>query len=810
MPIELSRLVDGLRPEKTVLLFGAGSSIPSGAPSSTDLIFYLAKKFGFDAEGYSLSEVASVIEGRNSRKDLISALRDKLRRVKPTGGLLNLALYDWRALYTTNYDNLIEQCYGRAGRDLTVYSSDYDFTVHDSSTATKLFKLHGTIEQDIADGHAARMIISESDYDRTSNYRTALYDRLKGDMAGAHLVIVGHSLGDRDVRDIVNRAMELATEVPGAWKISIFLFSRDEDRALLFERRGISVCFGGIDELFSELARKFPCEHSEVSSEDPLDHVPALHPVTIDVAHQSEIKADFGAMFNGWPANHADIVAGFTFERTVAEDVSQWLESEEALCGIVLGASGLGKTTATRQALQSLRRRGFLCWEHHGDHSLNASGWLNVARILTEKGQKGALLIDDAHIHLHVLNDLLDKLSNSDLNNLKLICVSTRNHWVPRIKTPIVFKSGKEFLLGRLNPQEIDGLLGLVDSVEEVRVLVEKTFSGFSRYERRRRLVTRCESEMFVCLKNIFASEKFDDIILREYAALSEQHQGVYRVVAALESAGVRVHRQLIIRLLGIPAEGVLAALVNLADIIQEYTISEKEGLYGWRCRHRVIAEIITKYKYSEIEELTKLLSNVIHHISPTYDIEMLSMRELCNVESGIPSIPDKEVQNTLLRKMMSVAPGERVPRHRLIRNLIKMGEFEKAETEIRVFENDFRTDGPVARYKVQLLIARATSTPGLMEEDRETILRKAGALASNAIRKFPYNKSLLAAYCEAGIEICRRYGDYTVYDVAIGELKEAEERIGDPDVPRMIARYETRVQGQPLDVDGDLTAYDE
>ena len=41
----------------------------------------------------------------------------------------------------------------------------------------------------------------------------------------------------------------------------------------------------------------------------------------------------------------------------------------------------------------------------------------------------------------------------------------------------------------------------------------------------------------FVCLKNIFASEKFDDIVLREFAELDEQHREVYRLVSAMEDA---------------------------------------------------------------------------------------------------------------------------------------------------------------------------------------------------------------------------------------------------------------------------------
>ena len=176
-------------------------------------------------------------------------------------------------------------------------------------------------------------------------------------------------------------------------------------------------------------------------------------------------------------------------------------------------------------------------------------------------------------------------------------------------------------------------------------------------------------------------------------------------------------------------------------------------------------------------------------------------MRELCNVESGIPSIPDKTVQNTLLRKMMSIVPGERVPRHRLIRNLIEMGEFEKADTEIRIFEKDFeRGDGPVARYKVSLLTTRAKMTAGIMEEDRLVILDQARALAQNSIRRFPFNKSLLSAYCDVGLEIYRRTGDSTVYDDAIAELRAAEEQIGDPDIPRLIARYESRIRWYAMD----------
>ena len=148
---------------------------------------------------------------------------------------------------------------------------------------------------------------------------------------------------------------------------------------------------------------------------------------------------------------------------------------------------------------------------------------------------------------------------------------------------------------------------------------------------------------MFVCLRSIFASENFDDIILREYADLEPNLQDIYRYVAAMENAGVKVHRQLLIRLLSIPASAISSALAGLTDIISEYDVNVKEGIFAWRARHNVIANIITRYKFNDTGKVIALFEQVIRNLQPTYDIEVRTIRELCNIDTGIPSIPDKE-----------------------------------------------------------------------------------------------------------------------------------------------------------------------
>jgi len=801
---DVATLAASVDPTSTLLFLGAGSSITSRAPSSEKIVAHLSKTFSQPSDGFSLAELVELLLHKTrDRKSIIAAVRSLFTNISPTAGLLNVPLYDWKAIYTTNYDELVEEAYKVRTRPLITFDSNFDFGVRGNESATRLYKLHGTISKDISDGSNSRLVIAESDYANTEEYRAYLFDSLRADLSHSNLLIVGHSLADPDVRAIIDRAITLNSECFGApGRITMLSYESDPDRALLFEAKGLRVAFGGIDEFFSTLSRSAPdLVLVATTSANPLERHPSLGAATVDVAHESLAEPDVSRMFNGWPASYSDILAGFTFDRTIAQEIASFIQQPEVSAAILLGASGVGKTTALRQVVTQLLRGGYLCYEHKGDLELDYKAWSSVAKELAADGKKAVLVIDDAHTHLHEVNELVDTLAIGTLTSLRILLASSRNNWLPRSKSPNIYKHGKQFLLSRLNATEIDRLIALVDLKEEIRQLVEVSFAGFSTQEKRRRLTERCEADMFVCMKNIFASEKFDDIILREYADLDIDNQKIYRVVAALETAGVKVHRQLVLRLLGIDADEITAVLQALADIVTEYTISAKEGIFGWRGRHSVINAIVTKYEFSRWQDLVVLLEDVIDHTYPTYDIEIRSIRELCNIESGLASIPDKDVQNRLLRKMISVAPGERVPRHRLIRNLISQGNYDQAETEIRIFDKDFGRDGPVARYGIELITARAVNSPGLMEEDRLAILEEARQQAVAAIDRFPYTVRVFAAYCEVGLAVLRLNNDATVFEEAFAALKDAEARIADPDVSAIMRRYERRFTYHAVDV---------
>jgi len=716
-----------------------------------------------------------------------------LQKLVPSGGLLNLPLYSWRSIYTTNYDALIEKVFARSHKLLTVFSSNFDFGNQDIPGASELFKLHGTIEKDSCDGHNSRMIISVSDYDITEEYREQLYERFQHEISTGTLLIIGQTLADPDLRVLVDEAIRRRKESGAQSKIILFLYERDENRALIYEGRGIEICFGGLDEFFSQMAINGAEAQLVLSvTSDPMDAAPEINPSTIDAAHsRANESPNLAQMFNGRPANYADIAQEWTFERDRVSQIETQFAGDHKRVAYVLGVAGVGKTSLGRQVLSRLINRDIRCWEHKRDFDLPADGWIKLDRELRKRKEVGVLFIDDAHEHLREINYLVEALSKHEAAALKLLLVSSRPHWNPRLKSPAIFSHGHEYSLSKLSEPEINKLLGLVEGTREIRELVEQRFLGFSFAERRRRLVERCRKDMFVCLKNIFGFQGINTIILQEFAALTVDYQEIYRSVAAMESSGVRVHRQLVIRVVGIQASQIQRTLDDLTGIVEEYSINEKKGIYGWKVRHSLIADIIAEHKYSSQDEIYDLLMKVIDNINPTYGIEVKSIRDICDMNRGIGRVYDKARQNVLLRHMISLAPAERVPRHRLITNLIDQSDFDMAENEIRIFEKEVRVDGPVHRYKIRLKLALAKETEGIMDSDRAAMAQQAASMAVQGLRRFSDDKNMYAAYFDAGIAYFKYCGNWDIYEDAMSCAKEAEDRIMDPDLRRVISRNE-------------------
>lgn len=794
---DLARLI---QPARTALLLGAGAAVSSGAPTGAKLASLLAAKLDPPVDSSDLMEICGIWENRIDRRSLITALRKILGHLEPANAILSLPHFPWRKIYTTNFDELVEKSYKSAGSDLAVVRSNFDFNNDTTQASPILYKIHGCITKDVAFGDAARMLLTERDYDQFEMYQELAFRSLAFDLVSSDVLVIGQSLRDRHLRDLVKRAFSLRGS--GAiGHVYLLMYENDPDRAALIEQQGIRTFTGSFERFLHAIADQSPSKLVATSTSTVGEFLPpALAPTCIDVRHSRALTPDAVRLFNGSPASYADIASGLTIKRAALARFAKAQNGQKGFFLTIIGAAGVGKTTLARSLLVERNNADFACWEHLNTFPLDPREWLRVEGNLRAAGRQGFLLIDDCTQQLPQVNRLADRLGALDRPFLRLVVTAQLSSWTPRTKSPEFFRRGTFERLGRLTETDIDNFVNLVDREPRISELVDVEFSLLTRSQRITRLRDRCNAEMYVCLKNVFGSEQLDDILLREYGELNEEEQDIYRHVSVLQAMGSKVHRQLIMRLLNIDALQLEAILSKLDGIVFEDDVKPELGLYGWSVRHDVIAGVIASFKFSGHEDLHDLLIRVIEGINPSIYLELDSARAICNTDWGIQRIPQPEIQIDLLKRLISKVPAERTPRRRLIRRYLDSRMLADAAQAIANFRRDIGQDSIIDRYGVLVLLYRSDVAPGLLNEDRIALLRQAETLALKLVQSAPYDRQNYRVLADVGLALLRRGASDDVLVAAIEQMKSVEATVLDPEFAKMRRRYEGTLRSYGAD----------
>lgn len=797
MPIGLDALASRLQPDRSVLILGAGAAIPSGAPAGADLARRLAADLVPESiVSDDLTEIASIIENRLGRSALVAGVRRILEPLHPVGGMAALAHLPWAELYTTNFDRLIERAYRAAKRDLVVVRSNFEYAKTDRAEGTPLFKIHGCISQDVCDGHNAGMTLTERDYETYSDFRDTMFKNLELALLTKDVLIIGQSLRDRHLKDLVTATARIRNEQISVGRVIVLSYDSDADRAQLLEQRGVEVAFGGLDELIEMVVERNVKLDEVVDAGEAPSFPVRLIASSLDVKVEITRAPSARRLFNGGAASYADIADGLTFPRDSTSDLADRLITRKSLVTTLVGPAGVGKTTYARQLVLALHNAGFECWEHRNQSPLLPLAWAHVESSAADKGRRVVLLIDDVPKSLSHVNRLVDRLAKLEEPSLQLVLTANASEWYPRIKTPEIFRRGHVHAMSALTDNEVASLVSLMQTKQQIHELVDPPFAQKSRREQVELLRRRCKADMFVCLKNVFATEALDDILLREFAGLDELHQDIYRHVAFLEATGAQVHRQLVLRLLGIEPAVMSGALRVLEGIVDEVDIDPREGLFGWSTRHRLIARTIARYKFASDEERAFFVERVIGGANPSEYIEREMLRALCDRDFGIGSLQDERSRENLLRQIIRRVPSERVPRHRLIALLLDQHKYSEADREIDIAIDNAKLDPPLARFKVAAALMRANETPGIMTEDRIAIVLDARRLALKAIERFPRDRFAYRSYFDVGTALARLSGDTDVAEDAYQRMVEAFDELLDPDFEVVLRAATNELKG--------------
>ena len=793
--MKVDELAAVLDPARTALLFGAGASIPSGGPSGADIVKRLCRRLSPDLLGADLSEVAQIFEDKHGRVDLVAEIRALTEHLEPTSGLLLLPQFPWFEIYTTNYDTLVEQAYASSNVNLNIHRSNFDSTKR-FSQATSLYKIHGCVTQDITDGHRSRMIITENDYDELEPYRQSLFNTLRSTMHNLDTVIVGQSLADRHLKDLAKRVAGLREEgVQG--RVFLMVHSYSQDRASIYENWGIRVVHGALDDLLKELLKRgLGTASANYSTESKLASylTNTLIVKTVDVAHNSSLQPNATRLYHGSPASYADVRSGYTIERSAQARLEKATAGTKGFFLVVEGARGVGKTTLARTFMLKRVEQGIQAWEHQADDSLDVSEWLKVEHQLRLQQQEGFLFVDDYPRHSAQISSLVEKLGALDRPFLRVITTADSAKWHASRKSGYFFSRGTVLKLSLLDRTDLERLIELVETRPAVKALVETSFLALGRHDRIDRLIDRCNADMFVCLKNIFANENLDNILLNEFSTLSPEAQDVYRYVAAVQALGGYTHRQLVIRILNVQATAVSALLGQLQDIVLERDVDYWRGIYGWQTRHDVIASVIAKWKFSDQDELYYLLSNLIEYLNPAVAIEMETAVALAASENGIARLVDTDKQLTLYNCLIRTIPGHWTPRRRLIKLYLNLDRLPEADQEVARFHKDLGADPVVSRYSALIARQKAATMLDLEDGDRKAMLLHGVEILKKSLLRFGHDLYGYKTLGILGLDLRDKYGDSDALTASVSGLKEFERINADPDIQSERRFFEGRL----------------
>ncbi|MEV7663418.1 SIR2 family protein [Paenarthrobacter sp. NPDC089316] len=136
--------------------------------------------------------------------------------------LSNLAL---PVVYTTNFDELIEETYHQLNIPYTKMSTTRDLAL-DRSDRRRVMKFHGDMQ------HDSSLVLTEKSFFDRLDFSSPLDIRLRSDLLGKSILFLGYGFGDVNIRVLWHRLGHLMSDVPADERPHSFIVRLDADPVL--------------------------------------------------------------------------------------------------------------------------------------------------------------------------------------------------------------------------------------------------------------------------------------------------------------------------------------------------------------------------------------------------------------------------------------------------------------------------------------------------------------------------------------------------------------------------------------------------
>ena len=651
-------LIDKIKAGRVALFLGSGALFGSKLPGDKKIPLgnglrdLLCEKFldnNFKDE--SLAFVSEMAISAYSLQDVQGFISEYFNDLQPAQFHLDITKFKWKAIFTTNYDRLVECCYEMTPDSLQKISCFISDEQSLDDTALQdhvlpLVKLHGCVTR--TNDEKLPLILTTDQYIDHKINREGLFKYLYELAYSNTIVFIGHSLQDSNIRTVLS---ELEKEAPNGerhylLKPNLSDFERDfwgkkkiTALDLTFEKFMEDLCSTITEKErilpFALKSDSHPIQHFFNTHAKPSEElVLSLERDMIVLDDSIQItECDAKEFFKGLNQNWSPIVDEVAIHRNIQskifESVIEKSNSDRKTNTeffVIKGEAGSGKTVLLRQlAWETMQSKlGISIWVISG----KALDVYLIEELIKKSGERIFIFWDDASNNSIEINRFISKATSKKLN-ITVITAERYNEWNIRCNELDELITDK-YSLNYLAENEIESL---VDSLEKHDSLgpnlVHKT-----KKERCDELRDIQGRQLLVALHEATMGEQFEDIIFNEYSNIvPETARSIYLTICALDRQKIPVRAGLISRIYEITFEDFQKSFyAPLEKVVIPNSLKNQDIFYS--ARHSEIAEIVFNRVLHRQEDKYQEYIKILNKLNISFSSDRNAFRMLIKARS--------------------------------------------------------------------------------------------------------------------------------------------------------------------------------
>lgn len=687
MSIDLKLLevvCDRLSERNAVLFLGAGinfglyNKTNESFPLGQELSNMLCRDLLDDSELYNLplEEAAEMVRYKIGEKELNNYLFKLFSSFKPGTAHLSLIQLPWDVIYTTNYDDLLEQSTNTlsinpAGNICPVFSYRENLTSF-SEEDILYYKLHGCIN--FANTEEGRLILTNEDYRYYELHRRPLFRRLKQDLINKTFVFIGYSLKDHNFRNILDDCRnETETSVlPLSYVIwpdftsTQEAFWKDKYNLKLIRSDGAHFLNELKNTWISQNRSVIPFEERETKKHFQADETANFHKIAESYYHLRPVDctgySNPVSLFHGAEPTWADIRDKIAPERDVYWSLFEALIPELSdptltpKSYLITGAAGTGKTTLIYSFVYDLAQEFNIFVLLH-----IPSTPLDVCMLIPfiEQNRNVRIVIVVRHASEYI-SEIERFIAEAKRNSLPVtfLLEERKNQWnigINNIKNNL---NPIEFELGALTEDEI---ISILETLNKYNLLGKLT--GSSSETQIKHFTALAHKELLVALRELTTESEFDEIVMDEYNKIpSDKAKEAYIYVSALGQFDLGIRYESLFRILDLSYNELYTEIFQPTEgvLISTEEVGKSRHNAGFRlvARHPIIASVIFDRAASNDEKKYEIINNILSQMDPGYQEDRRILFDIVRRRELVNTLTSFEMRRAVYDRLAAIFPS--------------------------------------------------------------------------------------------------------------------------------------------------------